>query len=131
MDYTKYFGIILSIAGSFLAFAYTTLRKHDLKMFIDKKMDNIYKCLNIEIFKSLAERQIEMNKLAADLMDANKKMISSCESYERLARSYKPQEVQLLVQETQDGLDDNRIKLIVGLSFCLIFIGYVLGKIDR
>lgn len=38
VEYTKYFGIILSIAGSFLAFCYTTLRKHDLKVFIEDSL---------------------------------------------------------------------------------------------
>ncbi|RZC39662.1 coiled-coil domain-containing protein 51 [Asbolus verrucosus] len=38
LEYTKYFGIILSIAGSFLAFCYTTLRKDDLKRFIEESM---------------------------------------------------------------------------------------------
>lgn len=38
VEYTKYFGIILSIAGSFLAFCYTTLRKDDLKRFIEESL---------------------------------------------------------------------------------------------
>lgn len=38
VEYTKYFGIILSITGSFLAFCYTTLRKHDLKVFIEDSL---------------------------------------------------------------------------------------------
>ncbi|EFA05183.1 uncharacterized protein LOC100142136 [Tribolium castaneum] len=38
VEYTKYFGIILSITGSFLAFCYTTLRKDDLKRFIEESM---------------------------------------------------------------------------------------------
>ncbi|XP_063930143.1 uncharacterized protein LOC135142378 [Zophobas morio] len=39
LEYTKYFGIILSIAGSFLAFCYTTLRKGDLKRFIEESLE--------------------------------------------------------------------------------------------
>ncbi|XP_044261386.1 uncharacterized protein LOC123009262 [Tribolium madens] len=38
VEYTKYFGIILSITGSFLAFCYTTLRKDDLKRFIEESL---------------------------------------------------------------------------------------------
>lgn len=40
MEYTKYFGLMLGIAGSFLTFVYSTLRKHDLKMFIEKQLRN-------------------------------------------------------------------------------------------
>nr|CAH7713821.1 unnamed protein product [Callosobruchus chinensis] len=38
LEYTKYFGLVLSIAGSFLAFIYSTAKKHDLKKFIEEKM---------------------------------------------------------------------------------------------
>nr|XP_023018682.1 uncharacterized protein LOC111507579 [Leptinotarsa decemlineata] len=41
LEYTKYLGLILSIAGSFLAFVYTTYKKHDLKMFIDEKLSTL------------------------------------------------------------------------------------------
>ncbi|CAH1997984.1 unnamed protein product [Acanthoscelides obtectus] len=38
LEYTKYFGLVLSIAGSFLAFVYSTAKKHDLKAFIEEKL---------------------------------------------------------------------------------------------
>lgn len=38
MEYTKYIGLVLSIAGSFLAFTYSTLRKEDLKRFVKESM---------------------------------------------------------------------------------------------
>lgn len=41
LEYTKYFGLVLSIAGSFLAFVYTTVRKHDLKLFMQEKLSSI------------------------------------------------------------------------------------------
>lgn len=41
LEYTKYFGLILSIAGSFLAFTYSSLRKNDLKHFIAEHIQEI------------------------------------------------------------------------------------------
>lgn len=38
MEYTKYFGIVLSVTGSFLAFVYSTLRKEQLKSIIDERL---------------------------------------------------------------------------------------------
>lgn len=35
VEYTKYFGIILSIVGSLLTFCYSTVKKHDLKRCIE------------------------------------------------------------------------------------------------
>nr|CAI5860817.1 unnamed protein product [Callosobruchus analis] len=57
LEYTKYFGIVLSIAGSFLAFVYSTARKHDLKKFIEEKM----KALNMET-QPLVLNFMEVNK---------------------------------------------------------------------
>lgn len=41
MEYTKYFGFILSITGSFLAFIYTTLKKEQLKQIIDDRLQTL------------------------------------------------------------------------------------------
>ncbi|KRT80007.1 hypothetical protein AMK59_7242 [Oryctes borbonicus] len=56
LEYTKYFGLILSITGSFLAFMYSTLKKNDLKYFIEEKLTEIaaapdqYKANNLNEF---------------------------------------------------------------------------------
>ncbi|XP_044763203.1 uncharacterized protein LOC123320095 [Coccinella septempunctata] len=133
MEYTKYFGIILSITGSFLAFTYTTLRKHDLKMFIDNKLESLYGAMDPEIIQTVAKKQAEICDKLADLQEENKKLFSSLDSisFERSVESKLPEELNLVVDDGQGGLEDNRTKLIIGFSFCLIFIGYVLGKIDR
>ncbi|KAK4878104.1 hypothetical protein RN001_010610 [Aquatica leii] len=39
LEYTKYFGIILSILGSFFTFCYSTFRKQDLKRYIDERLN--------------------------------------------------------------------------------------------
>lgn len=41
LEYTKYFGLILSITGSFLAFCYSTLKKQDLKKFIEERLTSL------------------------------------------------------------------------------------------
>lgn len=41
LEYTKYFGLILSITGSFLAFCYSTMKKQDLKRFIEEKLTTL------------------------------------------------------------------------------------------
>ncbi|XP_022902778.1 mitochondrial potassium channel-like [Onthophagus taurus] len=41
VEYTKYLGLILSILGSFLGFAYSSIRKDDLKKFIEGKIEEI------------------------------------------------------------------------------------------
>ncbi|XP_018336366.1 coiled-coil domain-containing protein 51-like isoform X1 [Agrilus planipennis] len=38
LEYTKYLGLVLSIVGSFLTFCYSSLKKHELKSFIDEKL---------------------------------------------------------------------------------------------
>lgn len=40
-EYTKYFGLVLSIAGSFLAFVYTTVKKQDIKLFIEEQLSSL------------------------------------------------------------------------------------------
>lgn len=38
VEYTKYFGLILSIFGSFLTFVYSTYKKRDLKNYLEEKL---------------------------------------------------------------------------------------------
>lgn len=48
MEYTRYFGLILGITGSFLTFMYSTLKKHDLKNFIEKHLQTVNVTSDIE-----------------------------------------------------------------------------------
>lgn len=61
LEYTKYFGIILSITGSFLAFCYSALKKHDLKDIIE---ESIAKGINMVVLDNkLVDRFVnEMNR---------------------------------------------------------------------
>ncbi|CAG9770114.1 unnamed protein product [Ceutorhynchus assimilis] len=71
MEYTKYFGIVLSIAGSLLAFVYSTLRKEQLKQIIDDRLQNISKP-NDMIFVA---QIIDSNKKLMEEISNNKKEI--------------------------------------------------------
>ncbi|VEN47092.1 unnamed protein product [Callosobruchus maculatus] len=57
LEYTKYFGLVLSIAGSFLAFVYSTAGKRDLKKFIEEKMTALNMGANPLVFNFLEENR--------------------------------------------------------------------------
>lgn len=56
MEYTKYFGFVLSIAGSFLAFVYSTLRKNQLKQIIDERLLKVTES-NIQLMNATVENR--------------------------------------------------------------------------
>ncbi|KAG5886286.1 hypothetical protein JTB14_001505 [Gonioctena quinquepunctata] len=72
LEYTKYLGLVLSIAGSFLAFVYTTYKKHDLKLFIDEKLSTLVEAKS----DPLAQGIIDANKTKIEeIVIVNHKMI--------------------------------------------------------
>lgn len=75
LEYTKYFGLILSIAGSFLAFTYSTLRKNDLKTFIEKTITDLMATpqesaitLSAPVLQKLQENQKKNEKVMEAIM---------------------------------------------------------------
>lgn len=62
MEYTKYFGLILGIAGSFLTFVYSTVKKNDLKRFIEKNLD--VSNLNEETRREIIRVGVRVSELA-------------------------------------------------------------------
>lgn len=72
MEYTKYFGIVLSIAGSFLAFIYSTLKKEQLKQIIDDRL----KSLDHNDGQILISRVIDSNKLIVEEIIKNRKNLN-------------------------------------------------------
>ncbi|KAK5637937.1 hypothetical protein RI129_012232 [Pyrocoelia pectoralis] len=72
LEYTKYFGLILSLVGSFLTFAYSTIRKQDLKKFIDERLGVTNGDVNASLVQvQLQENQKEMYKVSK-LIDRDK-----------------------------------------------------------
>ncbi|XP_050314723.1 uncharacterized protein LOC126749116 [Anthonomus grandis grandis] len=69
MEYTKYFGIILSITGSFLAFVYTTLRKQQLKEIISESLQTVHVPAN----SGFALQLLESNKKLSEEIATNRK----------------------------------------------------------
>ncbi|KAL3270677.1 hypothetical protein HHI36_021205 [Cryptolaemus montrouzieri] len=131
MEYTKYFGVILSIAGSFLAFAYTTIRKHDLKLFIEKKLEHTVGSVDSKLIQVVADQQQKISSKLLNLEQENKNLLNTLNSMSFVHSEEGKDGTVAVVVQNHDNSDDNRTKLIIGFSFCLIFIGYVLGKIDR
>lgn len=72
MEYTKYFGIVLSIAGSFLAFIYSTLKKEQLKQIIDDRL----KSLDHNDGQILVSQVIDSNKLIVEEIVKNRKNLN-------------------------------------------------------
>ncbi|KAH1019110.1 hypothetical protein HUJ05_006763 [Dendroctonus ponderosae] len=61
MEYTKYFGFVLSIAGSFLAFVYSTLRKEQLKQIIDERLKKVTE-LNVNMMNTMLANRSTLDK---------------------------------------------------------------------
>lgn len=76
VEYTKYFGIILSIVGSLLTFCYSTVKKHDLKRCIEENIAKmgtvamappvVEKIQNVANNNNNAGKPIEINQIVAN-----------------------------------------------------------------
>lgn len=100
MEYTKYFGIVLSITGSFLAFVYSTLKKDQLKQMIDERLQVV----NREVLSDFA------NVLSTKLSQYPKSTVEFMPFY-----------------ETQTN-NDKIISYVVIFS-AIIGLGLLLGKL--
>lgn len=83
LEYTKYFGLILSLVGSFLTFAYSTLRKQDLKRFIDERLRVDNADLSTSVLRlQLQEGLREMHKVSG-VIDRDKKLLTLINNNQR------------------------------------------------
>jgi hypothetical protein len=111
LEYTKYFGIILSIAGSFFAFCYTTLRKSDLKRFIEESLTR----------NTVAEPILETNRSNDNF---NNDIISFVKSETgRLTEliNFKQNEVALMIEKENEA-KRRQIVYYIGASALLLVI---------
>lgn len=75
MEYTRYFGLVLGITGSFLTFMYSTLKKHDLKNFIETHLQNASVSPDLEtpmknyIKQSNDETKTEIKKVETQIQE--------------------------------------------------------------
>lgn len=78
MEYTRYFGLILGIAGSFLTFVYSTVRKYDLKKCITENMQNINLTQTIDnsLLKQIDISNEETKKEIANLSQQVNELVS-------------------------------------------------------
>lgn len=68
MEYTKYFGIILSITGSFLAFVYSTLKKDQLKHMIDERLQLVNKEILSDFANVVSTKLSQLPKSTVEFM---------------------------------------------------------------
>ncbi|KAJ8982594.1 hypothetical protein NQ317_005066 [Molorchus minor] len=123
LEYTKYFGIILSITGSFLAFFFTMLRKHDLKMFMEEKLSELKVQDNI----SYSHVQDIVSKTVTALAAANKEtdIGRRSSSYEAVTVTPVP-----LVPNSiyyNDEFSAEMVKVLIGTCVLLIFLKMISG----
>ncbi|KAI4454863.1 amiloride-sensitive sodium channel-related [Holotrichia oblita] len=89
LEYTKYFGLILSIAGSFLAFTYSTLRKNDLKNFIEKTMADLMSpqesaiMLSTPLLQNIQENQKKNERVMEAIMHNHTQLMSAINKSEK------------------------------------------------
>ncbi|GJQ79838.1 hypothetical protein Trydic_g23300 [Trypoxylus dichotomus] len=82
LEYTKYFGLILSITGTFLAFMYSALRKNDLKQFIEEKLAEIAADpqklrlnLSTPLLQSIQENQKKSEKMISTIIQNHQQLM--------------------------------------------------------
>lgn len=66
IEYTKYFGLVLSITASFLMFIYGTVKKHDRKVFIEQQIKSL-EATNLSLIKVLEKTIAEVIKTGEEL----------------------------------------------------------------
>lgn len=124
MEYTKYFGIVLSITGSFLAFVYSTLRKEQLKSIIDERLQTLNSSDN-QIFIS---ELVQSNKRVIEEIVANKKALNELEkvvnyNFANMERSGNVAPLLISNEDNQSLVEGNYVKI-----FGLILGAWLLTK---
>ncbi|KAJ8929891.1 hypothetical protein NQ314_017375 [Rhamnusium bicolor] len=115
IEYTKYFGLILSITGSFLAFMYTTIKKQDLKQYIEQKLDNS----NTEIV-GLAPVVLDMVKVNEQVM---KEVAQQRVTLNDVVRMLNSDGRTNLTPLPVNNIDEYRVDLLKYLgAFCIAFV---------
>lgn len=116
LEYTKYFGLILSMAGSFLAFVYTSMKKQDLKRFIEEKLITLERSGADPVIQNLIQanektvREIVKNREALrELVKVVNKEGIVAESLHVVPMGYVGNEI---------GVDLKK----VAIGFCLLFL---------
>jgi len=75
LEYTKYFGLVLSLVGSFLTFCYSTLKKQDLKRFVEEHL--VMATGSSEpLLLQLQENQQQLNRVIKYIDNDNPQVLS-------------------------------------------------------
>ncbi|KAF2904467.1 hypothetical protein ILUMI_01707 [Ignelater luminosus] len=75
LEYTKYFGLVLSLVGSFLTFCYSTLKKQDLKRFVEEHL-HIAAGSSQTVLMQLEENQKQLSKVSTYIDSENLETIN-------------------------------------------------------
>lgn len=75
LEYTKYFGLVLSLVGSFLTFCYSTLKKQDLKRFVEEHL-HIAAGGSQTVLMQLQENQKQLSKVSTYIDNENLQTIN-------------------------------------------------------
>lgn len=116
MEYTKYFGLILSMAGSFLAFVYTSVKKQDLKRFMEEKLTILADANGNPVIHDLVQANQATMKEVGKNREALREVINVL---------IKGGAVQESVQVVPMGYVGNEIGVDlkkVAIGFCLLFL---------
>ncbi|KAB0791204.1 hypothetical protein PPYR_12779 [Photinus pyralis] len=83
LEYTKYFGLILSLVGSFLTFAYSTLRKQDLKRFIDERLRVDNGDLSASVLQLQLQEGLKEMRNVSGVIDRDKQLLTLISNNQR------------------------------------------------
>lgn len=81
VEYTKYFGLVLGILGSFLTFIYSTYKKYDLKWFLEEKLMVLNSSNYDQSPALMQELQVKVNRLIESQDSHNASVIKTIEGH--------------------------------------------------
>lgn len=119
MEYTRYFGLVLGIAGSFLTFVYSTIKKHDLKKFIEKNLQN--EDIKQEMFYLglKVDQLLTATNLSKSYLFKQQNNLASVSS-PTVSHSVRTPTVSQLVDQQEEI--NNMLKICGGLTLLWIFV---------
>lgn len=88
VEYTKYFGLVLGILGSFLTFIYSTYKKYDLKWFLEEKLMALNSLNYGKSSALMQELNAQVSRLVASQDSHNASVIEAIDSNFRKIKGF-------------------------------------------
>lgn len=122
LEYTKYFGLILSMAGSFLAFVYTSFKKQDLKRFMEEKLSILEKAGSDPVVLNLIQTNDRTIKEVIRNREALQDVVKALHN-ESIRLSSQGSVVTVPYKESLGYVDnDIAVATKVAIGACLLFL---------